>query len=366
MSHLAGVLTGKHFSQKDVPSLVGRTYIVTGGSNGIGLSAARCLYAHGAEVTITASKKETADAAIEYIRTGNLDAAPKEAYADGFHGILGEWKDASAEGGKESGEVAAEVCDFKDLKAVAALSKKLAGRLDRLDGLLLNAGIGVNEFALTADGYDSHLTINCLSHMVMVSHLLPVLEKTSTQHPDADVRIVLQSSELHRATMGSPSEDQGGNKFRSTDVFKKDIGQLNLYGRTKLGMILITKKLVQQYLQPGSKILVHATHPGGVATGQTRQYPDAYGDKVGGAVEAAVRPIMRSPDQGALSLLWAAVAPEARDNKYKNGSYFDDAGHLGSESKESNDPELIDNFWKTGFEVIEKVVGPDNVGPFHA
>lgn len=133
---------------------------------------------------------------------------------------------------------------------------------------------------------------------------------------------------------------------------------------------------------------------GGVATGQTRQYPDAYGDKVGGAVEAAVRPIMRSPDQGALSLLWAAVAPEARDNKYKNGSYFDDAGHLGSESKESNDPEvrtlrggsfsatlwklvvltclwnssaqLIDNFWKTGFEVIDKVVGPDNVGPFHA
>lgn len=56
--------------------------------------------------------------------------------------------------------------------------------------------------------------------MVMVSHLLPVLEKTSTQHPDADVRIVLQSSELHRATMGSPSEDQGGNKFRSTDEFK--------------------------------------------------------------------------------------------------------------------------------------------------
>lgn len=43
---------------------------------------------------------------------------------------------------------------------------------------------------------------------------------------------------------------------------QKDIGQLNLYGRTKLGMILITKKLVQQYLQPGSKILVHATHPG--------------------------------------------------------------------------------------------------------
>jgi hypothetical protein len=33
MSHLAGILAGKHFAQKDVPSLVGRKYIVTGGQS---------------------------------------------------------------------------------------------------------------------------------------------------------------------------------------------------------------------------------------------------------------------------------------------------------------------------------------------
>lgn len=81
MSHLAGILAGKHFAQKDVPSLVGRKYIVTGGqfrvylsrvgrdllahnsgglragTNGIGLSAARCLYSHGADVTIIGSQQ---------------------------------------------------------------------------------------------------------------------------------------------------------------------------------------------------------------------------------------------------------------------------------------------------------------------
>ncbi|KWU45117.1 NAD(P)-binding protein [Rhodotorula sp. JG-1b] len=235
MSHLAGILAGKHFAQKDVPSLVGRKYIVTGGTNGIGLSAARCLYSHGADVTIFGSQQSNADAASEYIRTGNLHAAPKD-YQDGFHGLLGEWKDDSADGGQDSGEIHAEVCDFRDLKAVAQLGKKLAERFsDRLDGLLANAGLGVNNFALTKDGYDAHLTINCLAHVVLISHLLPVLEKTSIQHPDAD----------------------------------KDVGPQNLYARTKLATILIMKKLVQQYIPPGSKILVHATHPGGVATDES-------------------------------------------------------------------------------------------------
>ncbi|GAA5985326.1 hypothetical protein JCM10908_002623 [Rhodotorula pacifica] len=375
MSHLAGALAGNHFAQKDVPSLVGRKYVITGGTNGIGLSAARCLYSHGADITITGSQKTTADAAVEYIRTGNLAAAPQD-YQDGFHGLLGEWKDHSADGGKESGEVHAEVCDFKDLKAVAQLGKRLADRFsDGLDGLLANAGLGVNKFTLTDDGYDAHLTINCLAHVVLISHLLPVLEKTASQHPEADVRLVLQASEMHRTTFGGPSPNFGGDKFRTTEEFKTDVGPQNLYARTKLATILIMKKLVQQYIPPGSEILVHATHPGGVATDEsflpsidrhTRQYPEAYGETIGNIVQAAVRPIMRSPDQGALSLVWAAVAPEARDNKYSNGTYFDDPAHEGGETNEARDQELIDNFWKNGLEVIKQVAGPDSVGPFRA
>ncbi|KAG0654268.1 hypothetical protein C6P46_001826 [Rhodotorula mucilaginosa] len=93
------------------------------------------------------------------------------------------------------------------------------------------------------------------------------------------------------------------------------------------------KKLVQQYIPPGSKILVHATHP-------------AYGETVGNLIQAAVRPIMRSPDQGALCILWAAVSPEARDNKYSNGTYFDDPAHEGGETKEASDQEASRERWK--------------------
>ncbi|GAA5904992.1 hypothetical protein JCM8208_007654 [Rhodotorula glutinis] len=398
MSSIVGKIFSLSFAQQNVPQLVGRKYIVTGGTNGIGLSVSRTLYSHGADVTILGSQQTTADAAVAYIKTGELARAPQD-YQDSFSGIRGTWTDNSADGAKESGEVSARVVDFKDLKAVAKVAKDLAGSLDRLDGFLGIAGIGVNKFTLTDDGFDSHLTINVLAHQLLLSHLLPVLDKTSKAHPDADVRVVLEASELHRTTFGGPSESFGGDKFRTVDEFKKDVGQQNLYARTKLAQILLTKALVQRYLSPPSKIVGYSVHPGAVATDessllpldlpprlfaalpalepdtvpsrspqlrQTRQYKEAYGNAVGGLVEAAVRPGMRAADEGALSALWAATAPDARDPKYENGTYFTDPAQKGGETSEASDQELIDNLWSTGLEVIKQVVGAENVGNFKA
>ncbi|GAA5821783.1 hypothetical protein JCM11251_001022 [Rhodosporidiobolus azoricus] len=358
-SSIIQAIVGKGFEHKLTPLLRGRRYVVTGGTNGIGLSLSRTLYAHGADVLIIGSQDNTADAALKYIKTGDLSAAPHD-YAVGF----GSMTDQSGEGGTESGEVEARVVDFKDLKAVTKVAKELAEKYQRLDGFLGIAGIGVNKFTLTDDGYDAHLTINNLAHIVFISHLLPILENT-TKKPDADVRIVLEASELHRTTFGGPSETFGGGKFRTKEEFKKDIGQQSLYARTKLAVILEAKAILQRYLQ-GSKVLIYTCHPGAVATGQTGQYEEAYGETGGKIIQTLVRPIMKIPSDGALSALWATVAPEARDPKYPNGSYFTNPQQLGGETKEADDQELIDNFWNTGLEVIKEVAGEDALGPFKA
>ncbi|GAA6054440.1 hypothetical protein JCM3770_007217 [Rhodotorula araucariae] len=363
MSAIVGKIFGYVFAQKDVPNLTGRKFFVTGGTNGIGLSVARTLYSHGADITITGSQQVVADAAVSYIKTGDLTRAPQD-YQDSFAGILGTWTDNSADGAKESGEVRARVVDFKDLRAVAKVGKELAQQFDRLDGFCGIAGIGVNKFTLTEDGFDAHMTINVLAHQLLLSHLLPVLEKTTQEHPEADVRVVLQASELHRFTFGGPSESMGGDKFRTIDEFRRDVGVQSLYARTKLGQILLTKALVQRYLQPPSKIVAYSVHPG--ALRQTRQYREALGEIPGRMIEAAVRPGMRAADEGALSHLWAATAPEARDPQYENGTYFSDPAQKGSETSEASDQELIDNLWTNGLEVIKQVVGTDGVGPFKA
>jgi len=133
------------------------------------------------------------------------------------------------------------------------------------------AGRGTSEFKLSHDGYDSHFTLNNLSHFVLLSHLFPLLQKTS-QLPGTDVRVVQMSSELHRATFGGPSPTFGGCKFATKDEFKEEIGPDNVYARTKLAVILQQKAIVKRFAQPPSKILVYSTHPGAVATGQQEQF----------------------------------------------------------------------------------------------
>jgi len=140
------------------------------------------------------------------------------------------------------------------------------------------------------------------------------------------------ASELHRTTFADIT-------FTSEEEFKKDIGPLRLYSRTKLADILLIKRLAQLYLQSPSSVVAFTTHPGAVATGQTRQYQDAYGETVGSAMETIIRPLMRAPDDGALSVLWAATAPAARE-KYESGTYFSNPDQNGKETNEAKDQQV--------------------------
>ncbi|SCV72209.1 BQ2448_4903 [Microbotryum intermedium] len=351
------------YSHSDVPTLVGSHYFITGGTNGIGLSISRTLYSRGAHLHLFSSSDSVADQAMDYIKTGDLKKAPEE-YAAGFGGQ----QDLSGEGPSDklkTGKIEWDQVDFKDLNMVATKTKELALNLPRLDGCFLLAGIGVNEFQPTAGGCDAHLTINNLSNHVILSHLLPIMIKTSRM-PDTDVRILTMSSENHRLTFGGPSSTFGGSCFTDEEEFKKNIGPSNLYSRTKLGNILFTKAIVQRHLQDTST-LAFATHPGAVATGQQNQFKDAYRQVLGTALKVATRPLMSRPDQGAISTLWAGMSPSLREEgKYENGSYFNEAENEGGETSEAQDQELIDNFFDLSEEVIKKVVGKEGLGTWTA
>lgn len=127
-------LTGDYgYTQRKVPSLVGRTAVLTGGTNGIGLSLARTLYSHGMNLHVIASSKETATGALEYIKTGRFEAAPED-YQQGFS--KGEQDDTSG-GGTSQGTVEFVQCDLSDLRLVAETAKTLKGKLTRLDNVRL-------------------------------------------------------------------------------------------------------------------------------------------------------------------------------------------------------------------------------------
>lgn len=104
--------------------------------------------------------------------------------------------------------------------------------------------------------------INIFAHYLFIQRLLPVLEKTAKTAPPNSVRLVFQSSEMHRLAPG----DDKFETLASGDEPDRDPARL--YGRTKLAMILLGKEIVKRKLSPPNNVLVLSVHPGTVDTGK--------------------------------------------------------------------------------------------------
>lgn len=90
----------------------------------------------------------------------------------------------------------------------------------------------------------------------MINLLYPLMRKTSkiSGNKAGSTRIVFESSEMHRFAPGSEdSKSRGrGCHFGSEEEITehgKELGPMELYGRTKLAMILYTKMLVEKVIK---------------------------------------------------------------------------------------------------------------------
>ncbi|KAI0972593.1 hypothetical protein F4678DRAFT_460162 [Xylaria arbuscula] len=121
-------------------------------------------------------------------------------------------------------------CDLEDLRQTDEVAKTFASQLQRLDALVLNAGLGVGLYAETIDGLDSHMQVNVIAQHHLARTLLPLLIAT----PDS--RLCFQSSEMHR--LGT-----SGVEFRDEKEINRDIGPTKLYARSKLAQVLLCRGL---------------------------------------------------------------------------------------------------------------------------
>jgi len=306
---------------KDIPDLSGKSYIVTGGSAGIGFGIAAHLLQHKAEnVTILSHKEEHASSALEELK---------------------EYGDATKAHWIQ--------CDLEDLKFTEKVANELASSQDRLDGLVLNAGLGVGVYNETKDKLDSHFQVNHLSQFLLLKKLLPRLQQT----PGA--RVVLESSSLHQGA-------DAGTQFKDEAEINTDIGPTKLYNRTKLAQILIVRALQrrkeagQMGFQPDQKIFINAVHPGAVATDQPLQAEEAYG-KLGEIGHTLVRPFMKDPvSQGCRPALYAATSPEIEE-KGISGEYIVPDKKVTSPTSKAQDEELGENLWRLSEQLLRDRLG---------
>ncbi len=116
--------------------------------------------------------------------------------------------------------------------------------------LILSSSINSNKRGLDEDLVDRHFGVNALGHYYAINLLYPLMRKTSSSPgtKKGSVRIVFESSEMHRfAPGGDDSKSRGrGCHFGSEEEITeggKEMSPVELYGRTKLAMILYGKAI---------------------------------------------------------------------------------------------------------------------------
>ena len=275
----------------------GKTALITGGTSGIGKATAVALAAMGADVVVVGRNRERGEAA------------------------LGEIKSQS-----HSESVELMLADLSAQDEVRGLAETFLERYDRLDVLANNAGLVQSKRTETADGIETTLAINHLAPFLLTNLLLDRLKQS------APSRVITVSSEAQRWGDMDFDDLQSTQKYRGFPV----------YGMTKLANIMFTYELAERL--KGTFVTANCLHPGAVGTN--------FGKNNGGPMTLffrAAKPFMRTPEQGADTLIWLA---SSSDVEGVSGKYFSDRKELEAK-KIAHDPTTRRRLW----EISEDLTG---------
>jgi NAD(P)-dependent dehydrogenase (short-subunit alcohol dehydrogenase family) len=247
-------------------TLAGKTALITGGTDGIGLHTACGLAAMGASVIITGRDLQRGAHAATQIRAGAGHDQVSFIQAD--HATMGANQDLAGQ-----------------------LGDSLAG----LDVLVNNVGRVFPARQETADGYENTLALCFAGPAALTGGLLPLL----TRRPGA--RVVNMSSSAYKMWHHGPFDD-----IQSQRAY---VG-IQVHAHAKLLNLIWTFALAEQLRTQG--VSVNATNPGAAWTPGTAQLtPEAV------PAWKYVWPLVRffqrrgSPAKAARSPLWLAASSDA-------------------------------------------------------
>jgi len=244
---------------KDLGDLSGKTFLITGGTSGIGKEAALELARAGAHVTITARNAAKGSAVVAEIAKERVDF---------------------------------KLLDLADLSSVKSFAKEFT---KPVDVLILNAGVMATPFSLTKDGFEMQMGTNHLGHFALAGLL----------HKQVGTRIVAVSSQMHRAArVSGMSADDLRNRARGIGAYNP----WSAYALSKLANLLFIHEFERRSYRNNWNIEAVAAHPGYAATslinGSTNG--ESVQDRAGALANAI---FAQSAGRGALPTLCAATFP---------------------------------------------------------
>lgn len=235
-----------------------RVSLVTGSTDGLGAEVARRLAALEQHVIIHGRSRERGEALVSEIESAGRGGA--RLYT----------------------------ADLADLSAVRDLADSILRDYDRLDVLINNAGIWINDGDRreSADGHELHFAVNYLAHFLLTRGILPLLEGSGS------ARVINVAS--------------GAQEPLDFDdlMLEHDYTPGSAYARSKLAQVLFTVDLAEEL--EGRGVTVCALHPATLM--DTRMVRDA-----------GVRP-RSSVQEGANAVLHLVSAAALESGQYFNGT----------------------------------------------
>ncbi|KIY48313.1 NAD(P)-binding protein [Fistulina hepatica ATCC 64428] len=253
--------------------LTGKTVVVIGANVGIGLEAVKHFaWMHPAHLILGCRDVAKGnEAAHEIVQESHCDAA-----------VVDVWS--------------IDLAEFASVEC------------ERLDLLILNAGMIPGSRSTTVDGWETCLQVNDLSFVLLSLLLLPLLLKTTKESGETP-RIVTTASDVHYWT--SFDDDFTLQKLSSDTQFKPGIR----YHDSKLLNVLFVHALNDRLRTSGPTVIVNAVNPG-FCISQLHRNVESLTIRIYVALFAI------SAEKGSRAIVWTAITG-GEDADELRGGYID-------------------------------------------
>jgi NAD(P)-dependent dehydrogenase (short-subunit alcohol dehydrogenase family) len=295
-----------NWTTDNIGSQDGKLVVITGGSSGIGLEAAKSLAQKGAEVVIAVRNIEKGIRAAESIKSQ-------------YNGA----------------KIEVMEIELSDLESVKHFAESFALKYKRLDILINNAGVMVPPLKLTKQGYELQFGTNHLAHFALTGLLLPLMSGIPGS------RVVTVSSIAARRTRID---------FENLDA-GKGYSAFKFYSQSKYSNLLFGKRLDILLKERGLQTKSIVCHPGVSATNLTSR---GSGKPSPGIITWGFKIVGQPASMGALPTLFAATEPGLNGGELTGPDGWDNWRGYPAVSNEIDklyDKSVADKLWKVSEEI---------------
>ena len=247
--------------------------------------------------------------------------------------------------------------DLSSLRSVQAFANGLltgdSNGLEKIDMLMLNAGVMAPPYTLTDDNLEVQFGVNHVAHAYLTMKVLPLVRQAAETAGSATITVV--SSMAHT----TPISSQSKGIYLDEDLLnnEENFKRMEYYGQSKLANVLFSNELSRRLGDGEQNIFVNSLHPGVVETELGRHIVEAVSKYLGRTASDALMRLMQGvtwqPNDAALTQVFTAASPKIVQERI-TGQYYHPIAKQHPASPLAMDVGTQGKLWEFTREILEK------------